>query len=42
LGIGVAMTWNFFLNRQFTFVDCRPRSLWLQYFLFARVAFWER
>src|SRR6266496_3832772 len=39
LGIGIAMTWNLFLNRQFTFVDCRPRSLWLQYFLFCASCF---
>src|SRR5437773_6476768 len=39
LGIGVAMTWNFFLNRQFQFVDCGPRWLGLQYFLFCGVGF---
>jgi putative flippase GtrA len=34
LGIGVAMTWNFVLNRQFTFAGCRRRPLWQQYLLF--------
>jgi putative flippase GtrA len=34
LAIGVAMTWNFVLNRRFTFADARRDSIWKQYFLF--------
>jgi putative flippase GtrA len=39
LGIAVAMTWNFFLNRQFTFAGCRGRRLWQQYLLFCASCF---
>ncbi len=31
LGIGTAMTWNFFWNRRITFADARPQPLWRQY-----------
>jgi putative flippase GtrA len=34
LGIGVALHWNFFLDRTFAFADCRPRPLWQQYIMF--------
>ncbi len=31
IGIGVAMTWNFFWNRRVTFSDSVPGPLWRQY-----------
>jgi dolichol-phosphate mannosyltransferase len=34
LAIAVAMTWNFLLNRRFTFTDARREPFWKQYFLF--------
>jgi putative flippase GtrA len=34
LAIAVAMTWNFVLNRRFTFSDARREPFWKQYFLF--------
>ena len=34
LAIAVAMTWNFLLNRCFTFADARRESFWKQYLLF--------
>jgi putative flippase GtrA len=34
LAIAVAMTWNFLLNRRFTFTNARRESFWKQYLLF--------
>ena len=34
LAIAIAMTWNFLLNRCFTFTDARREPFWKQYFLF--------
>jgi putative flippase GtrA len=34
LAIAVAMTWNFLLNRRFTFMDARREPFWKQYVLF--------
>ena len=31
IGIGTAMTWNFFWNRRVTFADAAPSPLWRQY-----------
>jgi putative flippase GtrA len=39
LGIAVAMTWNFLLDRQYTFAGCRRRRMWQQYVLFCASCF---